>query len=495
VLLFRLAAERMRSLLRQPVTFVGTVVLILATMAALSVGLLDLPEQEARRSREASERAKVQIAPSTSHPTGRETELGLRVIRPPNAAAIVLGGPATTLPAAWDMAPSGAVSLEPYLFLRSQGRQELTLPPETVIRVFGALFALVVGVSLGLSDLARKWQAVCAGWRLTPRAVIAADLIGTALALAMVVAVWFAAVVTYLAVAASGPTPALWLTWLAIAPLTWCYLLTFAALGIALVHACRAPGRALIASAAAGVLLILLVPQGTVALATALARAPLAGTFEGERRDVHGDDMAALRLEMEALPSTIPGPRDSDGPTEAHVLATFAANDARYAEGMRRARRRVADMDADYGRMVQADRRLASWLARITPSTTFATSLAEVAGAGLWYVEAWESAVRRYHQALTNALFDDRPIVNLYFGAEGRNQITAAVRHPAPDYADLPAFEPPQRSRVQRWRDGLADIAALGAHTLIALLAAAWFQSRTLNRYRRLLLPDSGRKP
>jgi hypothetical protein len=485
-LTLRLAWERVNGTVRLPWPLVGVAVLIVSTLTAISAGTRDLADQHESYVNAVQDRIQSQVR-SPGVATGRGVEPGLAVIRPPNPAVALVGGPGSGLPAAWAMAPAGAEAAAPYVFQRSRQGVQLTLAPEAVFRLFGALFALGLALWQSLNDVARSWPMVSAGWALPSKAIAFADFIGDAAMTALIVVAWFGSVAGYLFVSAGPASPEAWLDWLWLAPLAWLYLLTFAWIGSAVAYSCRSLRAAVMAGAAVWVLLTLVLPQALPMIATWNGSVPSVANFERSRREIYADHLRQLDVDLSRTISTRVGDREPSLDRAEIARAEFTRLESEWRRGMDAARIVTRDMDREYQAQIDHQRRAVSRLGRLMPGSAVAAAAAEVAGSGRAYVDAWEASVQDYKWRLDEAVFDDLPRITLSVTSGGQSELMAFSRRPPARLVDLPAFEAPTLGRRMRLLSAAADAIPLAIHALIALLLGIAAHRRVLERYRRLV--------
>jgi hypothetical protein len=293
------------------------------------------------------------------------------------------------------------------------------------------------------------------------------------------VLVWFGAAAAF-ANWHLGPQLELRISWLILACVTLSYLVALFGAGAAIVWWTRSPLVGVSITSGAWVILALLGPQLLVAIASLQSDLPSRFALEQEQRERYADQTGEAD---NTLANRLAHAASGEPVGKASDLAAERAYPALEPEYLaaRAAARSVAEATENSwtSTLRSADASLRA-IARLTHGTLLPEVLAEIGHVGWRTASTWEEAVSEHKRQLNRALYDDRPIVNLFLPLGGGSVSWFYPRHAAIPHARLPQFEPPSPpppSAATR-----LDFIALFLHALVALLVAGFARLRALRR-------------
>lgn len=473
----RLIVDEVRRGLQVPWVRAAIILLAVGGWFTVRFGERELREQRATHAELIQ--ARLQSQQHAVYATGHVAEPGLRAIRPPNDGIMFVPGADSALPAAWEFTPAGPEAMFSYAINRQV--QAGTVDLEFLTRVFGSLVALGLGLITVTTDRRTGWIGTLRGLPVPATVLSLARILGGCLTLAVVVSVWWLSMSGAAWFGATSATDSLMRLW-PLALVSWMSLCLFFGLGTACAWADpMGGGRAALVGVAVwagttvlGPVLVTAIAEGVVPVAPQIR-------MERERREQYADAMrAAEETTARHLSEKLP-----DGITvaEARIPAEseFPAVEPEWQRLAQDARTAATELQDHWQNQMQAQRRLASWAAWLSPGTLVREALAELAGTGQHVNDAWKLAVHRQQIALDSALFDDLPGVNLRVPVGRQISWMLFPRHQAPKFGELPALQPPEQSWLMRWSDATTLLVGLLLWTLGALGAAHWLGSRTLH--------------
>lgn len=410
-------------------------------------------------------------------PSGRSAEPTLRVLRPPNAVSVLVAGVERTMPSGWDFGPAGAETLPPYPSQISPVSLDVLTDGESVIRLFGGLLGLALGLWLVAGDQQRGWLAAATSYPTAPWWPIAAMLASGSLVLSLVALAWVFVMAAF-AEWLLGPAVELGFSFLATWCFVWAYLVTMFGIGGVIARVTPSPLGGTAVAATVWTLAVLMGPQMLSAMLYLMADIPPRARFEYERRETYADrqrvsgDALISRL-MAAVP-------DTPTRTEFDILAeeAFPKFEADWLKEMGDARAEAAAASSAWLRNQQLWVGRLTMVARLTPGTLLQSALATSNGQG-WSTQSWwEQAAHRHEIALNRALFDDLPVVTLKLFWRDEPFQWGFVRHRPKSIAQLPSFDETEGSPILHRRIHWVDAAAAVLQVMIALAVAALYPAR-----------------
>jgi hypothetical protein len=189
---FVVCRERVLSVLARPDVYAAAALLAGLSIASMLQGRSDLDEHHARYQEGLQERVETQLR--TRVPNPRAVDLGLRVLRPPTETTVLLRGTAASLPSGWDLGPSGTEERPPYPRDGTRIESSVSLDFEGVVLVFGGLLSLAFGLQMVLSDRESRWTSALRALPIRWRDIALARVSAGAVVVAVMLALWLAAV-------------------------------------------------------------------------------------------------------------------------------------------------------------------------------------------------------------------------------------------------------------------------------------------------------------
>jgi hypothetical protein len=452
-----IARDELRRAVRSRWTAVSIAGIWLTTLTATWVGHRAFVDGQA--SHLAALQAKVEDQLRAKQPDGRNVDPGLRVLRPSPVGLVLVEGAERQSPSAWDFGPAGPVSLPRNDNLRSQLGGLSSWDLGYVVTVIGSLAALAAAFASIWAHRTSGWVSVAAMRRTSQVWQAIGQLAGGQLVVAAAVATWVTAALASLALMRiSGLADEV----LRMTPVVWLLLSTFYSLGSAIASMVESPARAW----PIGLLLWSFAAAAGSALPTlatyVLFPVTSADVWYRERADRFlehaGEHETVFVNRLTAGLPTISPRMDRDDA----VAMLFARMDGEWQDHVREIRQSINRLDEERAERIRRQRRIRSWFTAMVPAAAAHAVMAELAGTGRSRLELWEEAIRHHHVKLSLALFDNRPVVNMRvpFG-NGAQQHGFVRRRPGPQYADLPAFEPPNDGD-SAWQVSASQIANLG---------------------------------
>ena len=467
----RLTLEEVRRFSRTPWVLVGLLLLISGSWASVTLGERDYDEQVSTYTDQLQARLQSQVR-GTGQALGRSVEPGLRVIRAPAPGSILVQGLDPWLPAAWQIAPWGTEQLLPYPNSTRRPAGTGAWDLEVLVRVVAGILTLAMGAASVVVDRTSGWVVVLRTLPMSVGLTSLARVMGGCLAVAALVALWWISLGLMLTGTTISETFPPGRVWLLTVP-TLFYLWALFGLGATAAWLLRSSLRAPMVGVAGwlviaviGPALIALVPQFLVPAETRTA-------MERTRREQFADDMRTTEKRVgEGLSLRLPS---SVSRADFDLLTTreFSQVERTWVGAVQQVRARANAVEHSWRLQHDLRRRVASWVKWAIPGVLIQEALAELMDTGPTNADAWEAAVTFHQSAMNNALFDDRPVVNLPVKAGALNSLAAFDRHPAPKYGDLPVFTAPTVS----WSIRVATIQDSGRGLLIwatVFLVGAW---------------------
>lgn len=424
---------------------------------------------------ELQDRQRLRLLPVV--PSGRAIEPVLRVLRPPNNVSVLVAGVERIMPAGWDFGPSGVQTLPPYPSQISLVSLDVLTDGESVIRLFGGLLGLALGFWLVTTDLQRGWLAGGLSLPVPPWWPLSALMFAGTLVLAVLALIW-TLVLSMFASWLLGPNQELGFAFSSTWFFVWMYLVTMFGIGgaVARMTPTLLGGAAMVASV--WTVIILMGPQ-LLSAAVFLAGDLLPrARFEYERRETYADrrrvneESLARRL-MAAAPDA-----SSKSALDAAAAQAFPAFEPDWIGEQSEARAEAAALTRAWlDNQARWLGRLQS-MSRLTPGTLLQTSLATSNGQGWETQRWWEYRVHQHEAALNEALFDDRPVVDLRLYWRGDPFISGFTRHRPLSLTELPSFDESLGASIRQRVTHRADVAAAMMQLMIALSVAALYPAR-----------------
>lgn len=425
---------------------------------------------------ELQDRQRVRFA-TTAGPSGRSIEPTLRVLRPPNPVSVLVAGVERTMPSGWDFGPAGAETLPPYPSQISLVSLDVLTDGESVIRLFGGLLGLALGLWLITGDQQRGWLAAGSAYPTAPCWPIAAMLAAGSVVLALVALAWVFVMAGF-AQWLLGPAPELGFAFAATWCFVWAYLVTMFAVGGVIARVTVSPLGGTAVAASVWTLAVLMGPQLLSAVLFLMADIPPRARFEYERRETYADrQLVAGDALVSRLMAAVP---DTPTRTEFDILAeeAFPEFEAAWLKEMGDARAEAAAASSAWLRNQQLWVGRLTTVARLNPGTLLQSALATSNGQG-WSTQSWwDQAAHSHEIALNRTLFDDLPVVTLKLFWRDEPFQWAFVRHRPRSVAQLPSFDETEGASTRHRRIDWADAAAAVLQLMIALAVAALYPAR-----------------
>lgn len=405
--------------------------------------------------------------------SGRQTELGLRVLRPPALGSALVHGLEGVMPAYWDFSPAGLLQGPKGPALAQDSEIGAVFDLEALVRIVLGLLAMVLGLQTVGGERASGTLASLLTQPVHRLTIAIGKFSGTALTLGLALAIvsatallilWFQ--LPDLARAEAIPV-LLWLEFAAFA-----YLVFMLALGMAIGSVVRSFPSALIAGIGAWAYIVFFGPQLIIFGARALEPVPPVQRVEVERQkvfDARSLDTDRLigrsfsELEMSratAALNFVPQPATR---SEIARLWTTAANETR---------RILNAFDERVTRSSAQQDRVLSLLAVTNPATVLLNSAMNLADSGRLTRQRWVEAVHSYQDVLNQRLFDDPPRLILSVPADLGEARVGFNQHRALTTAEVGTFVTPTLPLLERVRESAFDLLLLAGYAIVAIVAA-----------------------
>ncbi len=454
-------------IVRLPAYWVSVSFLIAASVSAAAVAAGAFREDQRRYEAQLQQRLQLQVQPGAG-PAGRIVDQRLRVLRPPQPLAAWSSGFDRGMSASWDFGPAGEESLPPY---PGSGLVAIvTLDIETVLRVFGGVLAVLLGVWVVASDRASGWLHAEHVLSASQRPFQIARLLGVWLAVVMATGLW-AAGTNALLVRFDLPSVLPWSLWPVVVGIAASYLLVMASVGLVAGSVARSEAGAQAVAIGLWAVWNFLGPQIYVA-ARAGADQASRFRFETEQRELGADLFRAVEDDFAAevvrdIGSNVPPPV-----IDAYAKKRFRALEPLWLSRLEDVRRildaRRAEADALWAAQVSRWQVVSWW----SPGFQLQWAIAESLGTGPSTAAAWAAAVRAHQRQLEAQLFDNRPSVHLRLWVDGQASPWMLMRHPAPQVSTLPAFRAPATLPASQWPVLIGALQGLVAALVVILVRA-----------------------
>ncbi len=425
---------------------------------------------------ELQERQRLRFA-ATVGPSGRDTDRVLRVLRPPNPVSVLIAGAERTMPSGWDFGPSGIETLPPYPSQISLVSLDVLADGESVIRLFGGLLGLALGFWLMTRDQQQGWLAAATSYPVHSWWPVGAMFLAGSLVLATISFLWMF-VLRSVAAWLLGPAVEVGFAFFWAWFFVWAYLTTMFGIGSAVARMVPSPLAGTAVSVSIWTAAILIGPQLLSAGAYWTADLPPRARLEYDRRETYADRRRAAedglvnRL-LGAIPDT-----PSRTALDAMAEEAFPQFEPQWREEMKDARVEANRTTDGWLRIQQLWLSRLETIARFTPATLLQSALATSNGQGWATKRWWEQAVHKHEAALNQALFDDRPLLNLRLYWNDAPFLWVYVRHPPLALSQLPAFDETGGSSAKHRGPHLADVAAALLQVVSVLLLAALYPAK-----------------
>ncbi len=464
----RLTLEEVRRSIRTPWLLIGWTLLAAAAWSSLVLGQREFDEQAALYADSVQARLEVQLR-GTGHVLGRAPEPGLRVIRSPSREAVLVQGQHPLMPAAWEVTPAGLEALAPYANASPPDRAVWDL--EILVRVLAGILGIGLGVASVVRDKSAGWVAALQSLPLSPLDAAAAKTAGGCVTIVMLVAAWWVFISIVLYVSPSPHPAPLWRVWILAIPAIL-YLCMFLGIGAFLGWVTRDGFRALVLTLVAWLLLALVGPIVSGLAGQLLDDSPPRSRMERERREQYADEMLAVerRIAQQMVPHLISVPAGRDA--SAFAAEEFRRLEPDWQAGVAEARKKTEAAEQNWRRRAENHARLVARTEWFSPGALVRQSMAELLDTGRTTISRWESAVADYQVALQRSVLDNRPVVNLRMPFPDGEQLMNFPRYTPPRFADLPLFETPDVSWLDRWRGVRVPLLALSIWLVLSLAAA-----------------------
>jgi len=407
--------------------------------------------------------------------TGRTEEPGLRILRPPNPAAMLAQGETAQAPAAWEVGPAGTRALAPYS-LSSTGGNGWDL--ETICRVFGGVLAVGLAVSSVVVDRNRGWLSVLSSSPPRPIELSIARLFGGLCTLLLLVGAWWAVMGLTLAAGWAGQALSIQRLF-SLLPLAVLYVWIIHALSLAAVWGVRSNSRATPVAFTIWIWAAIVGPGSIDALGSLLEPLPTQRHFEALRQERYAEELS--RVDQDIAQAAVARIRFGTVPEQdAQVEQQLRAMDAEWQQRLLGVRRLATELDDEWKTKIDRAQRLRAVLSWLAPGQLARVAMAEIATTGEAYLREWQRATHSYQQSLNRVLFDNRPIVTLTIPGLGVRFVHTQQRHEAPRFDELPDFEEP--SSLATVRGAAGSILGLAAWLVASCIAATMLGARAIAR-------------
>jgi hypothetical protein len=459
--LWQLSFARLLSTLRLPAFWAGVVLLIGGSVGSLVLGQRSLQEDRERHDVASQQRLLLQLQPQAG-PSGRAVDPRLRVLRPPSALASWASGFERSLGSGWDFGPASEETLPPYPGSTLPG--DVDLDVELIIRLFGGILAVFLGVWVVQSERASGWLAVEAATQTPAVLLRIARFFGILMAVATGVVIWAAGVhlaSAYLSLETSLPADA----WPDVGIGVAMFLSLMAAIG-ALVAA-RIDSSSGAQATALGIWAVwsFIVPQ------VVMATGPVVDTpvqFESSQRDLARELYAEIEYAAARHVVGAVGFAATTLDLDEKADPAFESIEADWLLQLSSARAQLESRRQKYDQLRGQESSRWRLAAAFSPAFNLHTLIAESLGIGPGATRDWMTAVGSHRQQLEAALFDDRPIVPLRLPLATGLEAWSYPRHLPLTIAALPQFVDPVAPEPSGLPRALAVIHLL----LVGFLAA-----------------------
>ena len=411
--------------------------------------------------------------------TSWQVQPGLRAIRPPAPAYVIVSGLDDALPQFWDFGPAGVRTGPTHL---GAGDSPNVVDLEFIVRIALGLLAILLAMESVAGERASGALRALLGQPVTSNVVLIGKLVGASVALggaiALVLGVMLATVFVSRPDLFTGPFVG---AALGIGAIGWLYLFIYFTFGVVVSSALASYRGAL--TAAAIIWLIGGATGVTVPQVVAQSLAPMLPTSRIERQAdaILAAETRQVQTEMgdrylAALPDPASWTNPLDPKMEASVLAQLEPVWQQHVGRLRR------QLDAIWTEQQTADlrrRRLSSVLRLASPGAQFAAAVSNVTDTGDALAQQWSDSVRDYQATLDAVLFDTPARLTMFVPGEpkrgpaiDRRWIVSLKRGDPPSLSDLPSFRPPESRLRGRLLAAAVPIAVLLLNAVVLIVAA-----------------------
>jgi hypothetical protein len=466
---WHMCSEEVLGILSRSGMYLAAVFLAGLSIAAMLQSRGDLQEHRARHNEELQDRVQAQFR--TQAPNGRTVDSSLRVLRPPVAAAILVPTSAATLPSGWDVGPAGVEARPPYPVQGGGLGTAVSLGIDGIVLVFGGLLSAALGFYQILSARSSNWSSALKALPVAWHSIVGAHLAASAVLIALGLSLWWIIVEVLVALIEPDAAPELRWTLLRLIVPTYLYLVTlnWAGIGVALWSPPSLQG--VVMGLALWVAVTFVVPQALWLVARTALPQESRHAMERARQEGFADEIKqfedSIGRTIGAHAPTLRALSDLeniDDPPIQHLRL-----DEVWRAGIAKARGVAQAFDVEWQVSQVQQRRVLNTRMALSPATALAAGVSELAGVGETAGEAWETAVRRHHAALTKVLFDDRPMLNSMVPVGRSFTSFALIRHPPRSHKEFPPFQEPSQEWWKAWRGAARPLGWLVFHVVLAL--------------------------
>lgn len=399
----------------------------------------------------------------------------LRALRAPQPLSVLVRGLDGDLSQYWEFSESGVrlgpTASRPQRLVDLLGQLDL----EFLIRVVLALLAILLAFDAVAGEKELGTLRAVLAQPVKRWTVLTGKLLGGGLTLLLALAVAFLSTLFCGQLAGldllSGAALA---TVAAMATTSALYLLCLYALGLLVSSLVTSQKSALILLLVSWVVLVLAMPPLSALVARAVVPVTAPSILEARKealaREIRVDKeraMGPIYMEITGLPECW----FDSGEYEKHKEEIDQRIAPIEIEANRKRRQALGAADREAERLNAAQNRVARLIMTLSPATTYAGLVADLAGTGDDLRRSWLAAVERHQSRLETALFDDPPTLRVRTGPSCSGSTT---RRELMTMADLPPFVPPQAGAWHLFSPGV--LMPMGLLVLyLALLVAAGF--------------------
>ena len=459
VQLFRLAYQYSRDHLFGRRLLAFTCAALLLAPIAVYVGVQDAERREADHRALVDQRRKARE--SNRGVTGRDLEPGLRALREPAPAGVLVRGVSDSSPAYWDFGPSGLSTGHPVEAHGSVYEAATAIDLEVLFRVLLGLLAL----SLGAESVGRERETGTLKHLLAlpipPRLVaIARILAGAGSVVLVTLGLSFVAIASIALIDPSRMSLDLAQTTAFVALATAIYGTAMFSAGVLVAALIRSVASALLASLLLW-LTVAVVSPPVLAFAGRLAGSGSSrAVFEAARDSVYDARDVDLQKAVGARLRGLIGPLQNtrtlafDGELRAAVEETWLQGMAMIRQHLDAIDRENADRMNRQGRVTEAAR-------FVSPGTLMLTVAADLTGTGQSAARRRLAAIEQHQNRLERQLFDVRPWITLRVPGPRGETLEVFERGPLVGIEELPQFQAPPMDLRARLGDATPALVGL----------------------------------
>jgi hypothetical protein len=190
--------------------------------------------------------------------------------------------------------------------------------------------------------------------------------------------------------------------------------------------------------------------------------------MERDRQEAYADEVRRVEDAVgRSIGARVPAVGDLAVISKA-ADAVFNEEEATWLAGIATARQVASTIDQEWITQLGRRQRFQNTGAALSPGSALSLAVSDLAGVGHSTEQAWEQAVRAHHGALSVALFDNKPMVNLRVPVGSNVSLMVFRRHASPRYAELPAFHAPENGFRDHRRTARWPLAWLALQTALA---------------------------